>query len=181
MASSSGNIPPNMDPNDLDDDDDLLDLETLNVLGGVNENVPIERMPQHNAPFTGHMYTQFLLNGHPSNMRELLRVDVHCFRALVDELISRGVVDVGIMRMSVEESLAIFLFIVGQSGGHRLAADRFQHSTETINRHFKMIMRGLGNLAPFIITPLDMSVTPPQILLDNRFNPWFEVNECYQS
>ena len=167
MASSSGNVPPNMDPNDVDDDD-LLDFETLNVLDGVNENLPIERVPQRNAPFTGHMYTQFLLNGNPRTMRELLRVDVHCFRVLVEQLISRGMVDVGIMRLSVEESLAIFLFIVGQSGGHRLAANRFQHSTETINRHFKMIIRGLGNLAPFIITPPDMSVTPPQILLDNR-------------
>jgi hypothetical protein len=40
--------------------------------------------------------------------------------------------------LDVEESVAIFLMIIGHSQGQRVASDRFQHSTETINRHLKM-------------------------------------------
>ena len=107
MASSSENVPPNIDPNDVNDDD-LLDFETLNILDETNENLYTKRVPQHNASFIGHMYTQFLLHGNPRNMQEFLRIDVQCFKALMELLISRCTVDVGTIHLSIEESLDIF-------------------------------------------------------------------------
>ncbi|CAL5400991.1 unnamed protein product [Camellia sinensis] len=70
-------------------------------------------------------------------------------------------------------SLAMFLFICGQSSRTRNAGDRFQHSNETIHRHFVLMMRALGNLAPFIIQPPNMAVIPPEIRYDKRYWPWF--------
>ncbi|CAL5397819.1 unnamed protein product [Camellia sinensis] len=50
--------------------------------------------------------------------------------------------------------------------------NRFQHSNETIHRHFVLMMRALGNLAPFIIQPPNMAVIPPEIRYDKRYWPW---------
>ena len=43
--------------------------------------------------------------------------------------------------IKVEEAVAIFLIIVGQNVGMRLIADRFQHSLETIDRHFHLTLK----------------------------------------
>ncbi|GLT54419.1 hypothetical protein SLA2020_276190 [Shorea laevis] len=53
----------------------------------------------------------------------------------------------------VEESLAFFYLIAGHRQGLRVAANRFQHSTETISRHFKKVMRALCSLSKTIIRP----------------------------
>ncbi|XP_028072992.1 uncharacterized protein LOC114275196 [Camellia sinensis] len=55
------------------------------------------------------------------------------------------------------------------------AGDRFQHSNETIHRHFVLMMRALGNLAPFVIQPPNMAVTHPKIRNDRRYWPWFKL------
>ncbi|CAL5359063.1 unnamed protein product [Camellia sinensis] len=56
----------------------------------------------------------------------------------------------------------------------RNAGDRFQHSNETIHRHFVLMMRALGNLAPFVIQPPNMDVTHHKIRNDRRYWPWFK-------
>ncbi|CAL5440467.1 unnamed protein product [Camellia sinensis] len=58
--------------------------------------------------------------------------------------------------------------------GTRNAGDRFQHSNETIHRHFVLMMRALGNLAPFVIQPPNMDVTHHKIRNDRRYWPWFK-------
>ncbi|CAL5405273.1 unnamed protein product [Camellia sinensis] len=56
----------------------------------------------------------------------------------------------------------------------RNAGDRFQHSNETIHRHFVLMMRALGNLAPFVIQPPNMDVIHHKIQNDRRYWPWFK-------
>ncbi|KAH7846085.1 hypothetical protein Vadar_009552 [Vaccinium darrowii] len=55
-----------------------------------------------------------------------------------------------------------------------MVADRFQRSTSTISAHFKLMRRAICNLAPHIIRPPDLHVTPPEILNDDRHFPWFQ-------
>ncbi|KAL7194317.1 hypothetical protein ACSBR1_034683 [Camellia fascicularis] len=76
-------------------------------------------------------------------------MEVPTVMELVKQIVRRNVVDWSNMRLSLEESLAMFLFICGQSSCTRNAGDRFQHSNETIHRHFVLMMQALGNLAPF--------------------------------
>ncbi|CAL5333481.1 unnamed protein product [Camellia sinensis] len=78
------------------------------------------------------------------------------------------------MRLSLEESLAMLLFICGQSSGTRNAGDRFQHSHETTHHHFVLMMRALRNLAPFVIQPPNMDVTHHKIRNDRQYWPWFK-------
>ena len=77
--------------------------------------------------------------------------------------------------LSVEESLAIFYLIVGHQQGIRVTVDRFQHSTETISRHFKRVMRALCNLGKTIIRPRQVDEVHPYIQGNPKYFPWFEV------
>ncbi|GMP97485.1 hypothetical protein CsSME_00045720 [Camellia sinensis var. sinensis] len=99
---------------------------------------------------------------------------VPTFVELIKQIVRRNVVDWSNMQLSLEESLAMFLFICGQSSGTRNAGDRFQYSNETIHRHFVLMMRALGNLVPFVIQPPNMDVTHPKIQNDRRYWPWFK-------
>jgi hypothetical protein len=53
--------------------------------------------------------------------------------------------------LDVEESVAIFLLLTGHCQGQRIAADHFQHSMETINRHYNKVLRAVGHLAKVYI------------------------------
>ncbi|GKC17017.1 L10-interacting MYB domain-containing protein-like protein [Tanacetum coccineum] len=58
--------------------------------------------------------------------------------------------------VSIEESLGIFLFILAHGSGNRLAQETFNHSGETIHRHFHKVLKAVLKLSEDII-----SVTPP--------------------
>ncbi|CAL5410713.1 unnamed protein product [Camellia sinensis] len=177
MMSSSrpnGRQPNNMYDPYSDDDDDVMDLHMVCQL---TRDIPT-RQPQRNCPYTGEQYIKFLLSGNPKSIREQLRMEVPTFVELVRQIVRRNVVDWSNMRLSLEESLAMFLFICGQSLGTRNAGDQFQHSNETIHRHFVLMMRALGNLAPFVIQPPNMDVTHHKIRNDRWYWPWFK-NKYY--
>ncbi|GMP28717.1 hypothetical protein CsSME_00004148 [Camellia sinensis var. sinensis] len=172
MSSSrpNGGQPNNMyDPYSVDDDD-VMDLHMVCQL---RRDIPT-RQPQCNCPYTGEQYIKFLLSGNPKSICEQLRMEVPTFVEFVKQIVCRNVVDWSNMRLSLEESLAMFLFICGQSLGTSNAGDRFQHSNETIHRHFVLMMWALGNLAPFVIQPPNMAVTHPKIRNDRRYWPWFK-------
>jgi hypothetical protein len=72
----------------------------------------------------------------------------------------------------VEEVVAIFCLIVGHRQGMRVS-DRFQHSIETISRHFKYVMRALCMYVKTIIKPMYTSEVHPYIVDNPKYNPWF--------
>jgi len=65
---------------------------------------------------------------------------------------------------------------VGHRNTQRGAADRFPHSTHTINSHFKIVLRALANLGPTIIRLSNENDTPFEIENNSQFFPWFKVN-----
>ncbi|KAL0444260.1 UNVERIFIED_CONTAM: hypothetical protein Slati_2148700 [Sesamum latifolium] len=73
----------------------------------------------------------------------------------------------------IEEQLAIFLNIVGHNERNRVIQERFQHSGETISRHFNNVLKAVKSLSrEFLQTP--PLTTPVEILKSNRFYPYFE-------
>ncbi|GMP55381.1 hypothetical protein CsSME_00020220 [Camellia sinensis var. sinensis] len=126
-------------------DDDDMDFAMVCQMWESTNGIP-GKQPQRTCPYTGEMYTQHLLNGHPRTIQEVLRMDAPTFRSPSDELKRRE-----------------FIKVDKNSERHRLAADRFQHSTETIHRNFKIMMRALCRLAVLIIRPPDPNVIPPEI------------------
>ncbi|KAF5184972.1 nuclease [Thalictrum thalictroides] len=77
--------------------------------------------------------------------------------------------------VSVEEQVSIFHYIVGKNDSNRTVADRFQHSGETISRHFRNVLKALCKLSKELITPPDMNSTHPYIRSKgNKYYPWFK-------
>jgi hypothetical protein len=100
---------------------------------------------------TGDAFIQEVLVGHQGTCYELFRMQRDTFLSLTNTLRASYLEDTQHVR--VEEALAIFCLIVGHRQGQRVAADRFQHSTETICRHVKRVMRALCNLGKSLIRP----------------------------
>ncbi|XP_059650514.1 uncharacterized protein LOC132296318 [Cornus florida] len=57
---------------------------------------------------------------------------------------------------------------------NRVVAERFQHSTEIISRHFHAVLHAVCQLGTHIIVPPDFSVIPNKIKGSSRFYPYFK-------
>ena len=77
--------------------------------------------------------------------------------------------------VGVQESIAIFLFIVSQSIRVRVATERFQQSKDTIHRQFKCVLRDLCEFSPHIVRTQIRGATPPEIASNPKYFPSFEV------
>ncbi|KAH7845955.1 hypothetical protein Vadar_007940 [Vaccinium darrowii] len=160
------------------DNEDIVLIATALLLDSSSSEEDVQpiprgpRRPQRN--FEGEAYTNFLLNGNPHTMADLLRVDSFTFVSLVGLIVERGHIDWNRKRLSVEVSLAMFLYICSLNHRMRTTADRFQCSTDTVHLHFKYMVRALCNVAPLVIHTPDMNEVPAKIVNDRRFNPWFE-------
>ncbi|KAI4351928.1 hypothetical protein L6164_006227 [Bauhinia variegata] len=113
-----------------------------------------------------------VLNGHDDFCREMLRMDKHVFHKLSDILRQRNMLrdTAGVM---IEEQLAIFLNIIGHNERNRVIQERFQHSGETISRHFNNVLKAIKSLSREVLQTPEPT-TPPEILRNNRFYPYFK-------
>ncbi|KAL7219426.1 hypothetical protein ACSBR2_012480 [Camellia fascicularis] len=122
----------------LSEEDDVMeDFMGVFTIACINEHMreSTTRRLQQTCPFKGDDYIFSLLNGHFETMMDIMRMDAPTFILLKDALLQNGLVNIEKMHIRVKESLAIFFYTCSQNDRHRLLADRFQHSTETICRH----------------------------------------------
>ena len=75
----------------------------------------------------------------------------------------------------MEEAFAIFYLIAGHSQGMRVAANWFQHTTETISRHVKCVIMALCNLGKILIRLRQVVGVHPYIQDNPKYFPWFAV------
>ncbi|XP_042950411.1 uncharacterized protein LOC122282544 [Carya illinoinensis] len=135
-------------------------------------------IPQHNIGLQGEQYIQGILNGNPRNCRKMFRMDVPAFRHVCN-LLQHALTMNPTERTSVEESVGIFCLVVGHAQGQRIVGDRFQHSTETINRHVKTVMRALHKLGRSVIRPTHTEGVHSYIAGNPHCYPWFEFTYVY--
>lgn len=91
-----------------------------------------DRIPYHNSALSGHGWVQELLNGHPDRIKTELGMRKHVFLALVAALRACGMQNS--RHISLEEKLAIFLYMSVTGLRIRHVGERFQHANETISR-----------------------------------------------
>ena len=77
--------------------------------------------------------------------------------------------------VGVQESVAIFLFIVSHNIRVRVAIERFQQSKDTIHRQFKHVLRALCEFSQHIIRAHIRGATP-EIASNPKYFPYFEVS-----
>ena len=88
--------------------------------------------PYHTSILSGHAWVQELLNGHPERIRTELGVHKEVFLALVEELQSMGHGDS--KYVTLQEQLAIFLYMSVTGLSVRHTGERFQHANGTISK-----------------------------------------------
>ena len=88
--------------------------------------------PYHTSILSGHAWVQELLHGHPERIRTELGVHKEVFLALVEELRSMGHGDS--KYVTLEEQLAIFLYVSVTGLSVRHTGERFQRANGTISK-----------------------------------------------
>ncbi|KAM6566134.1 protein ALP1-like [Cannabis sativa] len=153
------------------DFDDFTDFLMFYFLNDYNETFN-EKVPQRTSVLSGEDFVKELLGGHERTCYELLRMDKNVFNELCTCLKQKNYIK-DTREIKVEEAMAIFLIIVGQNMGMRFVADRFQHSLETIDRHFHSTLKAICKLGKDIIRPTQTPL-PSRIINSSKYYPWFQ-------
>ncbi|XVF16905.1 hypothetical protein REPUB_Repub10bG0071300 [Reevesia pubescens] len=157
----------------MDDLDlELDEMELVAAAAGYYYFNSITRQVHCSSSPSGSGFMNEVLEGPDDVCCEMLRMDKHVFHKLCSTLRHRGMLrdTAGVM---IEEQLAIFLNIVGHNERNRVIQERFQHSGETISRHFNNVLKAIKSLSREFLQPPNIS-TPPEILNSNRFYPYFK-------
>lgn len=121
----------------------------------------------------GNQYIQNVLTEDREHFRSLYRMYPEVFLKLCT--IIRQKTSLRDTRwVSVEEMLATFLLIVGQSSRYIIPKDVFKRSSFTISQSFNKILKVLNTIGPtWMIKP--GNVVPSRIRESTRFYPYFKV------
>jgi hypothetical protein len=92
----------------------------------------LERIPYHTSILTGQGWVSELLNGHPDRIRTELGMRKHVYLALVASLRVAGLTDS--RHVSLQEQVAIFLYMSVTGLKIRHVGERFQRSNETVSQ-----------------------------------------------
>lgn len=104
------------------------------------------KIPCHTSKLSGLEYTTELLEGHQCRSYQNLRLEPHVFEALEDYLCSREIL-YSTRGVTVEEHLAMFMYVIARNASFTTLCDRFQHSSETIHRHIATAFDAISSLA----------------------------------
>ncbi|XP_026450957.1 uncharacterized protein LOC113351121 [Papaver somniferum] len=157
-----------------DDEEDLVVVVTAatTTLIDVYYQYFVEKTIFHDSILSGEAHVDEVLNGHDARCQDSFRMEKHVFLRLCDMLKEKE-----LLRHSngvrVEEKVAIFMLAVGHNERNRILQERFQHSGETISRHFNAVLDAIVALADDFLVPAGPD-TPTEILENPRFYPYFK-------
>lgn len=157
----------------MDDIDIELDkMELVAAAAGYYYYNCIISQPARSLSTTKSGFMTEVLEGPDDVCQEMFRMNKHVFHKLCGTLRERGLLrdTAGVL---IEEQLAIFMNIVGHNERNRVIQERFQHSGETISRHFNNVLKAIKSLSRELLQPPQVT-TPPEILRSNRFYPYFK-------
>ncbi|XP_071920766.1 uncharacterized protein [Coffea arabica] len=166
----------------LDDETDGVDFDNILLgvvlLGFMFFDPRFNRVPRRrrvrDSVLLGRDYVLELINGHEDRIIENMRLDVPQFLMLCDLLVQRGYWHAyPSQQVGVHESVALTLMCQSHDEWHRVLAEQFQHSTETIDRHVRRVLRALVRLGRDLVLPIDFDGTHPRILNNASLMPWF--------
>ncbi|XP_012846400.1 PREDICTED: uncharacterized protein LOC105966388 [Erythranthe guttata] len=138
----------------------------------------VHKIPCRTSIRTGHRCLEEILNGHEVRCYQAFRLSRSVFMDFCHELAhkyglrpTRG--------MSLYEEVGVFLVTCAHGVDNRLLQELFNHSGETISRHFHRVLKVVGKLADTIITPHPeynegKGYHKPQ---HERYMPFFKVSD----
>ena len=135
-------------------------------------------LPQlmRNSRLSGREYTaEVLTSDNPKRCQEVFRMKREVFQYLCSELQTKGGL-YSSKHIAIDEKLGMFLWTVARAASNRDVQERFQHSGETVSRHFHEVLNAVNVLVPEYIrlpSASDMSVN---ITSNAKFYSYF--NDC---
>lgn len=142
-------------------------LVGLEMLDRFHNQPPMRRI--RDSALSSSQWVVELINGHRDRIFDNLRMKVPLFMQLCAKPHPT-------QRVSIHESVAIAWVCLSHNERHRVVAERFQHSLETVDRHLQRVLRALIRLGREIVRPSNFQTTHPRILNSEKFWPWFKVN-----
>jgi hypothetical protein len=111
-------------------------LVIMVLLSAAHHQVPIQRPRQvyHISSLTEVGWVQDLMLGHPNRIKTELGMRLHIFKRLISDLSDLGLAP--LWHISLEEQVAIFLYMSVTGLSIRHIGEHFQHSNETISLYF---------------------------------------------
>ncbi|KAI3447131.1 hypothetical protein Pfo_003796 [Paulownia fortunei] len=148
-----------MDSNEENEYDEFKDFASV-VLVSVMVGKVISYYENHivnelcrDSMYREHRFVMDVINGHHERCHQLFRMEKHVFLRLAKELRQINLLNDS-REVSVEEQLAIFLMTIGHDERNKMLQEHFQHSGETISRHFNTVLKALMNFSmSAIVTP----------------------------
>ncbi|KAM0058325.1 putative harbinger transposase-derived nuclease domain-containing protein [Helianthus debilis subsp. tardiflorus] len=160
-------------------DDEVIGFKRLcaEVVRGIiiARNLRNARTPCHTSERTGHQFINEILNGHPRRCYDMFRLNIPVFRQLCVDLVTKyGLKQT--RHVSIEESVGILLMTLAHGCTNRFVQESFNHSGETIHRHFYRVLAAVLRMSADIIKPAaNYNDDVPAHILDNpRYYPMFE-------
>ena len=123
------------------ENDELDEIFIAHIMNEYEE-IFLCKTSQRTSMLSGAQFVRDMIKGHPQTCYELFRMDKETFMNLCDHLKRHENLH-DTRFVTVEEAMVMFLLIVGHNVRMRVVADCFQHSTETVARHFKEVRRAL--------------------------------------
>ena len=137
-------------------------------------NAYLTKQPCRNSALTGHDYVLEILNGNNSRCYEQLRMNKHVFLSLCNVLKEKELLE-NSRYITVEEQVAMFLYVISHNEQHRVVGERYQHSTETTSHCFHKVLKAICRLSKELITPPSFDTMPLQIRSNPKYYPFFKV------
>ncbi|XP_027098816.1 uncharacterized protein [Coffea arabica] len=168
----------------LDDETDDIDLDNILMavvlLGVMFFDPHFNRVPRRrrvrNSALSGRDYVLELINGHEDRIIENMHLDVPQFLLLCDLLVQCGYWHAyPSHRVGVHEYVVLTLICLSHDERHRVLAERFQHSTDTIDQHVCRVLRAFVRVGRDLVRPANFDGTHPRILNNALLMPWFRV------
>ncbi|XP_026408094.1 uncharacterized protein LOC113303285 [Papaver somniferum] len=132
----------------------------------------VEKTVCYDSILSGSAHVDEVLNGHDVRCQNNFRMEKHVFLLLCELLQEKQ-----LLRHSkgvrVEEKVAIFMLVVGHNERNKVLQECFQHSGETISRHFNAVLDAIVQLADDFLQPAG-PCTPDEIRDNLRFYPYFK-------
>ncbi|XP_033137037.1 putative nuclease HARBI1 isoform X1 [Brassica rapa] len=123
----------------------------------------------------GWRRVQRFMNDSEVQCYEILRMNQATFNSLCKILSEKYQLE-ETCHVYLEESVAMFLEMVGQDLSVRALAERYQHSSDTVNRKIDEVLSSLLKLAADIVKPErdEFASASPILVDDPRYYPFFK-------
>ena len=100
----------------------------------------VQRGPMRTSILIGNGYMDEVRDGNPQPCFEMFRMSLRLFYHLVDELKQHGYLKERKGCIYVQESVAMFLYVIGHNTRMWCIANRFQHSTEMVSHKIQRVI-----------------------------------------